>query len=268
MLSNRLLKIPKRSILFTVKRILTNPFDKPVTGWLTDLPTCKPVSFIQLDRMVFGAAPRPDLIHQVEKWYRTGIRAGTACTKTKAEVSGSNAKGRPQKYTGRARMGCKRAPHFRKGGVSHGPKPRSFEYKLNHKIRNAALRVALSAKHANDQIVFCQDECMNDQKKLISMFSHQHQDDKLPLELHKREKVLILDTLPLQVQEISLPERVKFFNVVFDAAKEFKKRKVPGRNIPFRLRELKAYHVLHAKKIVMSERAARFVEAYTCQGLI
>ena len=257
--------IVRRSFsLFTVKRILQNPFSKPVTGWLCNLPDCKPVSFLQLDRSVFGADPRPDLIHQVEKWYRAGIRAGTGCTKTKSEVSGSNAKGRPQKYTGRARVGCKRAPHFRKGGVSHGPKPRSFEYKLNKKIRNAAMRVALSARHSGDRIVFLQDECMNggDHRRLISTL----EDEKAAaaLGIRMEERLLILDTEPLQ-EEIVLPERFKFFNVVFDAAKEFRKRRVAGRNIPFRLRELNAYHVLRAKKIVMSERAVRYLESYIGQ---
>jgi 50S ribosomal protein L4 len=249
------------SSLFTVKRILHNPFVKPVTGWLCKLPDFKRCSFVQLDRNVFGSAPRPDLIHQVEKWYRTGIRAGTACTKGKAEVSGSNAKGRPQKYTGRARVGCKRAPHFRKGGVAHGPKPRSFEYKLNKKIRNAALRVALSAKHASDKIVFVQDECINAMGQ-VELISHlQKPQTTQELERGLEEKILILDTVPLQ-DAIELPERFKFFNVIFNAAKEFSKRRVAGRNIPFRLRELNAYHVLWANKIVITERAVRYLESY------
>jgi large subunit ribosomal protein L4 len=77
---------------------------------------------------------------------RAGRRAGTACTKTRAEVSGSGAKPWRQKGTGRARAGSKRSPIWRGGGVVFGPRPRDYSVKVNRKVRRLALRKAFSER--------------------------------------------------------------------------------------------------------------------------
>jgi large subunit ribosomal protein L4 len=84
--------------------------------------------------------------------WRNGRRAGTACTKTKAEVAGSNKKPWRQKGTGRARQGSIRSPQWRKGGIVFGPTPRSYAVKMNQKVRQLALRSALSYHAANGQL--------------------------------------------------------------------------------------------------------------------
>jgi large subunit ribosomal protein L4 len=78
--------------------------------------------------------------------YTAARRSGTAATKTRHEVSGSGKKLWKQKGTGRARMGSIRSPLWRHGGTTHGPQPRSYEYKLPRKMLLGALRSALSAK--------------------------------------------------------------------------------------------------------------------------
>ena len=78
--------------------------------------------------------------------YRNALRAGTACTKGKGEVAGSNKKPWKQKGTGNARAGFRQSPVWRGGGVAHGPKPRDFEQKLNKKVWNLAFKRALSEK--------------------------------------------------------------------------------------------------------------------------
>ena len=206
---------------------------------------------------------RIDLIRDVERWYRAGIRAGTACTKTRAEVRGSNAKGRPQKYTGRARMGCKRAPHYRKGGVSHGPKPRSFEYPLNQKIKNSAMRVALTARLHHDKLIIASDNSFSKDDACL--------DDLVKVnQLEKEKRILFIDTTKkpsyLQNTSGSLQDRFQFINAKFDFHKELVKKKQPGRNIPFRLRQLNAYHILHATKVIISENAIRYLEEYLATG--
>ena len=78
--------------------------------------------------------------------YRNALRAGTACTKGKGEVAGSNKKPWKQKGTGNARAGFRQSPVWRGGGVAHGPKPRDYEQKLNKKVWALAFKRALSEK--------------------------------------------------------------------------------------------------------------------------
>lgn len=75
-----------------------------------------------------------------------GLRQGTASTKTRGEVRGSGRKIRPQKHTGRARLGDAQSPMLRGGGVAFGPKPRDFSTKLPRKVIQMGMRVALSAR--------------------------------------------------------------------------------------------------------------------------
>ena len=85
---------------------------------------------------------------------RNAMRAGTACTKGKGEVAGSNKKPWKQKGTGNARAGFRQSPVWRGGGVAHGPKPRSFEQKINKKVMQLAFARAFSDKLvAGDVIV-------------------------------------------------------------------------------------------------------------------
>jgi large subunit ribosomal protein L4 len=93
------------------------------------------------------------LIWEAVRHFLAKRRAGTAKTKDKSEVSGSGAKLWKQKGTGRARMGSKRSPLWRHGGIVHGPNPRSYDYAVPKRARRAALRNALSAKMAAGQLV-------------------------------------------------------------------------------------------------------------------
>ena len=84
---------------------------------------------------------------------RNSMRAGTACTKGKGEVAGSNKKPWKQKGTGNARAGFRQSPVWRGGGVAHGPKPRSFEQKLNKKVWTLAFKRALSDKLVAGEVI-------------------------------------------------------------------------------------------------------------------
>jgi len=85
-------------------------------------------------------------LHNTLVAYRAGRRSGTACTKSRAEVAGSGKKLWNQKGTGNARMGSRRSPIWRGGGVVWGPKPRDYSKKVNKKVRTLALRVALTQR--------------------------------------------------------------------------------------------------------------------------
>jgi large subunit ribosomal protein L4 len=104
------------------------------------------VSQVELEAMVFDAPVLEHLVHQVVRMQLANRRAGTACAKNRALVSGSRKKPWRQKGTGRARAGKRQSPLWRGGGVVFGPLPRDFGLKVNRKVRKAALRSVLTQK--------------------------------------------------------------------------------------------------------------------------
>lgn len=125
---------------------------EPKQAWISDFQTGNRLGIINLNPLVFGERLRLDIIHRVVHWERAKIRSGSANTKTRAEVRGGGRKPRKQKGSGRARVGSTRAPNRVGGGVSHGPKPRSYFYPLPNKIRVLGLRAALSVKYAQGDL--------------------------------------------------------------------------------------------------------------------
>jgi large subunit ribosomal protein L4 len=97
-----------------------------------------------LDATVFAAEIKPHLIHETVRAEAAASRAGTRATKSRAMVAGGAAKPWRQKGTGRARQGTTRAPQWTGGGVAFAHRPRSFELKVNRKVRKSSLRGALS----------------------------------------------------------------------------------------------------------------------------
>ncbi len=122
---------------------------------VTDLYNTKKekVGEVELNDDLFAVAVKPYILHDVVKMQLANRRAGTACTKTRVEVSGSSAKPFRQKGTGRARAGNRRSPLWRGGGVVFGPKPRSYAYKLPKKVRRLGLKMALSTRFAEENMV-------------------------------------------------------------------------------------------------------------------
>jgi large subunit ribosomal protein L4 len=102
---------------------------------------------------VFGIEPNQAVLHEVLTAELAAARQGTASTKTRAEVRGGGRKPFKQKGTGRARQGSIRAPHMVGGGVTFGPQPKSFEKKVNKKVRRLALISALSEKVKEGNLV-------------------------------------------------------------------------------------------------------------------
>ena len=92
-------------------------------------------------------------VHEAVVAYNAAQRSGNACTKTVAEVAGTGAKPWRQKGTGRARVGYRRNPIWRGGGVAHGPKPRVYIKKLNKKVRDLAVRKAFTERVKDGQVV-------------------------------------------------------------------------------------------------------------------
>jgi large subunit ribosomal protein L4 len=102
---------------------------------------------------LFGIEPNTAVMHQVVTAQLAAARSGTHSTKTRAEVAGGGAKPWRQKGTGRARQGSIRAPHWRGGGVAHGPKPRDYRQRTPKKMIKLALRSALSDRAAEGKVL-------------------------------------------------------------------------------------------------------------------
>lgn len=111
------------------------------------------VSKIDLPDDVFANDKYEHLLHEAVRYSQAHRRAGTASTKGRSEVRGGGKKMFRQKGTGRARHGGSRAPQMRGGGVAHGPRPRSYVFKLNKKVRRNALKSALTRRVASEQVL-------------------------------------------------------------------------------------------------------------------
>ncbi|MBE6038356.1 MAG: 50S ribosomal protein L4 [Anaerofustis stercorihominis] len=112
------------------------------------------VGSVELDENIFAIEPKPYVVHQAVVAYLANQRQGTQSAKTKGEVSGSGKKPWRQKGTGRARVGTKRNPVWRHGGVAFAPKPRDYDQKLNKKMRRLAMKSVFSSKAAEGEIKF------------------------------------------------------------------------------------------------------------------
>jgi large subunit ribosomal protein L4 len=108
---------------------------------------------VELSDAIFAAPINNGLMHQALLRQLANARLGTHKTKTRAEVRGGGRKPWRQKGTGRARQGSIRASQWVGGGVAFGPQPRSYAQKMPKKMRQAALRGALSAKASSEQII-------------------------------------------------------------------------------------------------------------------
>ncbi len=108
---------------------------------------------MELSEAVFGIEPNMNAVHATVKNYLANHRQGTQSTLTRAEVRGGGIKPWRQKGTGRARQGSIRSPQWTHGGIALGPKPRSYNYTINRKVKRLAMLSALSAKAASGDII-------------------------------------------------------------------------------------------------------------------
>lgn len=164
-----------------------------VTDWKN-----KKLRAIDLDPQVFDYPVKEHLVYEAVCAYRAGGRAGTHKVKNRTEVSGGTRKLWKQKGTGRARVGDNRSPLWRHGGTVHGPKPRSYAWKLPRKMRRNALRSVLSEKLRNGEL-HCLDSLAVDSPKTKALDAQVRDGLGLP----KKTLLVPLET----VDELSLAAR-------------------------------------------------------------
>ena len=113
----------------------------------------KKVGDVELSESVFGIEPNTVVMHQMVVNYLANNRQGTQSALTRAEVSGGGRKPWKQKGTGHARQGSTRAPQWTHGGVVFAPKPRSYRFTVNKKVKRLAMKSAFSSKLKDSQLV-------------------------------------------------------------------------------------------------------------------
>src|SRR3989449_449174 len=108
---------------------------------------------VPLPEALFDGTVNEDVLHRAVITFLSNQRQGTSDTLTRSEVSGGNQKPWRQKGTGRARQGSTRAPHWRHGGIAHGPHPRSYRLGIPKKMRQLAKKSALNARAREGALV-------------------------------------------------------------------------------------------------------------------
>ncbi len=158
------------------------------------------VGQMELSDRVFGAPLNKALIYEAVKEYRAGGRAGTVGTKTRGDVSGAGRKLWRQKGTGRARIASLRSPLWKGGGNVHGPQMRDWSYRIPKKMRQGALRSALSERLREGGMVVVESLALDSHKTkdLVSVLNRMGLDKKVLLvdSLDNRNLILAARNLP------------------------------------------------------------------------
>lgn len=188
----------------------------------------KTVEKLALADDVFGIEPHKQAIFDVVQAQRAAMRQGTSKTKDRSEVSGGGRKPWKQKGTGRARTGSIRSPQWRGGGIVFGPNPRSYAVKLNQKVRQLALRSALSYHQQNQTLTVL---------------------DQLAVETPKTKDFKAMLT------GLNLKGKVLFVAPVFSENEILAARNIP--TVQFATAShVSVYDILHAKNLVLTKDAA------------
>ncbi|EXJ65923.1 uncharacterized protein A1O5_10899 [Cladophialophora psammophila CBS 110553] len=132
--------------------------DHPVLATLHSWPHIEPTRYALYGSRYLDAPLRRDILHRAVIYEADATRQGTASTKWRFEVHGSNRKLYQQKGTGRARVRDKKSPIRRGGGVAFGPKPRDFSTELQKKVYHQAFRIALSYRFRKNELVILNDK--------------------------------------------------------------------------------------------------------------
>lgn len=189
----------------------------------------KELRTITLDDKVFGLPVNDDVIYYAITNELANMRTGTACTKGRAEVHGSNAKPYKQKGTGNARRGDKKSPICVGGGTIFGPKPRDFSYSMPKKAKRLAMKSILSMQAQSDRFTVVEDFTVESGKT--------------------KDLVKILDNFAKNERTV----------VVLKDDDEMIKR--AGRNIPalsfISYNRLRAHDLFYARKVVVLESAVK-----------
>ena len=188
---------------------------------------------VTLDEQIFGIEPNDHAIYLDVKQILANKRQGTHSSKERADVSGSTRKIKKQKGTGTARAGSVKSPVFRGGGRVFGPRPRSYDFKLNKKVKALARKSALTYKALEEAIVVIEDFAFETPKtrEMVQISNN--------LKINDKKSLFVL---PEENKNIYLSSRNLQAVSVITAS------------------ELNTYQILNAKKVVVLESSVSKIE--------
>ncbi|KAI0218603.1 54S ribosomal protein yml6, mitochondrial [Massospora cicadina] len=178
-----------------VQAKVASPFPTHVQAWLRDFKTYAPMDILNIRSDVFAAPLRRDLLHRAVVCERDCLRQGTHKTLSRGEVSGSGRKPYPQKGRGKARVGSLRAPHFVGGGRAFPLRPRDYSTRIPEKVFLHALRVLLSARYAQNQLIIFDE---------VDLASHRTRELVEILNQHGIHSVMFLTGQPNMYLELAV----------------------------------------------------------------
>ncbi len=193
----------------------------------------KTAKTVDLNENVFGVTPSDHAIYMDVKHHLAARRQGTHKTKERGEIKGSTRKMRRQKGTGAARVGDIKSPILRGGGVTFGPRPRDYRFKINKKVKKLARRSALSYKAKEGKLIVLEDFSMEEPrtKKYLEILAN--------LELEGKKTLLLL------------PEN--------DRIIELSSRNIPKAFVG-KASQLNTYMIMHVDKLLVAESSIKEIE--------
>ena len=194
----------------------------------------KELRTITLDDKVFGLPVNDDVIYYAINNELANNRVGTACTKTRAEVHGSNAKPYKQKGTGNARRGDKKSPIMVGGGITFGPKPRDFSYSIPKKEKRLAMKTILSMQAQSERLTVVEDFTIESgkTKDLVAILNSFAKDE--------RTVIILKDDDPMLKRAARNIKNVSFLSY----------------------NRLRAHDLYYARKVVLLETAANNLSSF------
>jgi large subunit ribosomal protein L4 len=188
---------------------------------------------VTLDEQIFGIEPNDHAIYLDVKQILANKRQGTHSSKERADVAGSTRKIKKQKGTGTARAGSVKSPVFRGGGRVFGPRPRSYDFKLNKKVKALARKSALTYKALEESILVIEDFAFETPKtrEMVQISNN--------LKINDKKSLFVL---PEENKNIYLSSRNLQAVSVITAS------------------ELNTYQILNAKKVIVLESSVSKIE--------
>ena len=173
------------------------------------------VGELTLDPDVFEVEARPEILHLVVRSHLAAKRSGTVGVKTRSTIRGGGKKPWRQKGTGRARAGSNRSPLWRSGAVTHGPTARDYSFKVNKKVQKLAMRMALSARLADENLTVVDDIGLEEIKtKTFNQFVQLFDMPKVLIVLSKADNNLTLSSRNIPGVSVRTADGVNVYEVL------------------------------------------------------
>ena len=176
----------------------------------------KQVGSIDLSESVFGIEPNTAVMHQMVVNYLANQRHGTQSALTRAEVSGGGRKPWRQKGTGRARQGSTRSPQWTHGGIVFAPKPRSYRFTVNKKVRRLAMKSAFSSKVAAGEMTVVDSIKLDAIKTadMVKMLSAVGAKKKVLVVLPEKDEVIYKSVRNIEGAKVSLVNTLNVYDIL------------------------------------------------------